>query len=138
MHTHTLHTHTLLVLSNCSYMLMQNDLCMGKINMTIYQYILCGITMGNVITMTALSRRIDGVEGVSWCGAGSVIITEQHFMFVIADPMPFSMLFNTHTHTHTNTRMHTQLHIYRKHIHTHIHICINTHTHTNYRCNLQT
>ena len=24
--------------------------------------------MENVITMTALSRQIDGVEGVSWCG----------------------------------------------------------------------
>ena len=23
----------------------------------------------NVITMTALSRQIDGVEGVSWCGS---------------------------------------------------------------------
>ena len=24
--------------------------------------------MENIITMTALSRQIDGVEGVSWCG----------------------------------------------------------------------
>ena len=38
----------------------------------------CGIGMENVIRMTALSRRIDEVEGVSWCGVGSVIITEQH------------------------------------------------------------
>ena len=30
--------------------------------------------MENVITMTALSRRIDGVEGVSWChGVENVI-----------------------------------------------------------------
>ena len=37
-----------------------------------------------------LSRRIDGVEGVSWCGTGSVIITEQHSMFVVAEWMPFT------------------------------------------------
>ena len=41
----------------------------------------CGIGMENVITMTALSRRIDGMEWMLWCGAGSVITTEQHCIF---------------------------------------------------------
>ena len=45
----------------------------------------CDIGMENVITKTALSRQIDRVEGVSWCGAGSVIITEQHSMFAAAE-----------------------------------------------------
>ena len=30
-------------------------------------------------------RECHGVEEVSWCGAGSVIITEQHSMFVMAE-----------------------------------------------------
>ena len=31
--------------------------------------------MENVITMTALSRQIDGVEGVSWCHGVENVIT---------------------------------------------------------------
>ena len=42
-----------------------------------------GVGMESVITMTALSRQIKGVEGVLWCGVGSVI-TEHHSMFVVA------------------------------------------------------
>ena len=34
----------------------------------------CGVDVENVVTMTALSRRIGEVEGESWCRAGSVII----------------------------------------------------------------
>ena len=45
----------------------------------------CGVGVENVITITVLSRRIDGVEGVSLCGAGLVIITEQHSMFAVAE-----------------------------------------------------
>ena len=37
-----------------------------------------GVDVENLIRTTALSRRVDGMEGVSWCGAGSVIIAEQH------------------------------------------------------------
>ncbi|XP_041365631.1 cysteine-rich venom protein Mr30-like [Gigantopelta aegis] len=50
----------------------------------------CGLGVENVTTITALSRRIDGVEGVSWCGEGSVVITEQHSMFAVAELMPFT------------------------------------------------
>ena len=42
----------------------------------------------NVITITALSRQIDGMEGVSWCGAGLDII-KQHSISAVADWMPF-------------------------------------------------
>ena len=57
----------------------------------------CDVGLENDVAVTALSRRVDrvegvsscGVEGVSWCGVegvsscgtGSVITTEQHFMF---------------------------------------------------------
>ena len=40
---------------------------------------------GNVITMTAWSRQIDVVEGVSWCGARSVLVTKWHSMFAVAE-----------------------------------------------------
>ena len=38
----------------------------------------CGCVLGmkNVIITTTLSRRTGGVEGVSWCWVGSVIISE--------------------------------------------------------------
>ena len=35
----------------------------------------CDVCVENDITVTALSRRIDGVEGVTWYGAGAVIMT---------------------------------------------------------------
>ena len=49
----------------------------------------CGVGVENVITLTALSRRLDGVEGVSWRGTGSDIISEQHFMFAVAKRISF-------------------------------------------------
>ena len=50
----------------------------------------CSIGMHNIITMTALSGRINGAEAVSWCGVGwdqlsSLIVTEQHSMFAVAE-----------------------------------------------------
>ena len=50
----------------------------------------CGVGMENIITMTASSRRIDEVEGVSWSVVGLVITTEQHAMFALIEWMPFT------------------------------------------------
>ena len=44
-----------------------------------------GVDVENVITTTALFRRIDGVKGVSWCGVRSVTITEQYFVFAVLE-----------------------------------------------------
>ena len=45
----------------------------------------CGVGEEHVITMAALSRRINWVEGVVWCGAGSEIITLEQSMFAVAE-----------------------------------------------------
>ena len=47
----------------------------------------CGVGVENVITMTACPDRSMGGGSVmvSWCGAGSVIITEQHSLFAVAE-----------------------------------------------------
>ena len=45
----------------------------------------CGIGMENIITMTAYSRQIKGVAGVTWSGCESVIITEQNSMFDLTE-----------------------------------------------------
>ena len=46
-----------------------------------------GATSRSVITMAALSRRTVGLEGASWGGAGSVIFSEHHSMFAVAELM---------------------------------------------------
>ena len=41
--------------------------------------------MENVVTVTALSRPISGVEGVARRGARSVVTTEQHSVSAVAE-----------------------------------------------------
>ena len=61
----------------------------------------------NVITMSVLSRWIDRVEGVSLFGAGTVMITEQHSMFAVAEWMPFTTGITTPRDRH-NVRLHVR------------------------------